>query len=228
MRFACLLFIATFIAVTCSSCSERGAKYIKEGEIHYTIEYVGTFGSIPKDVYPKNLIVSFKHNKILFEMISPIGNSGILNLSNPDKDIYDTYFSLFTLRYYYAAKKGEMYPGFEAMDGMELHKTDKTSVICGFDCKNAEITFPDDRQKVFDIWYTDEIRVKDPNVCSPFTEIDGVLLSFVFLIGHSELHFSAENVYRKDVPDQIFERREKFKPATRQEIVKFLTKMLNL
>jgi hypothetical protein len=228
VRFACLLFIAAFIAVICSSCSERGAKYIKEGEIHYTIEYIGTFGAIPKDIYPKNMTVSFKHNKILFEMISPIGNSGILNLSNPDKDIYDTYFSLFTLRYYYAAKKGEMYPGFEAMDGMELRKTEKTSVICGFDCKNAEITFPADRQKVFDIWYTNEIRVKDPNVCSPFTEIDGVLMSFVFLIGHSELHFNAENVYRKNVPDQIFERREKFKPASRQEIVRFLTKMLNL
>ena len=228
MRFACLLFIAAFIAVICNSCSETGAKYIKEGEIHYSIEYIGTFGSIPKDVYPKNLIVSFKHNKILFEMISPIGNSGILNLSNPDKDIYDTYFSLFTLRYYYPAKKGEMYPGFEAMEGMELHKTEKTSVICGFNCKNAEITFPSDRQKVFEIWYTDEIRVKNPNVCSPFNELDGVLMSFIFLIGHSELHFNAENVYRKDVPDQIFERREKFKPASRPEIVRFLTKMLNL
>ena len=76
---------------------------------------------------PKNLIVSFKHDKILFEMISPIGNSGILNLSNPEKDIYDTYFSLLTLKYYYAAKKGEMFPGFEAMEGMELNKTAKTS-----------------------------------------------------------------------------------------------------
>ena len=59
-------------------------------------------------------------------MVSPIGNSGILNLSNPEKDIYDTYFSLFTLKYYYAAKQGEMYPGFEAMEGMEIKKTEKT------------------------------------------------------------------------------------------------------
>ena len=40
-------------------------------------------------------------------MISPFGNSGILNLSNPEKGIYDTYFSLFTIKYYYAAKPGE-------------------------------------------------------------------------------------------------------------------------
>ena len=36
-------------------------------------------------------------------------------------------------------------------------------------------------------------------------------MSFFFLIGHSELHFNAETVYRKDIPDQTFERREKFK-----------------
>ena len=87
---------------------------------------------MPKEVLPKNLIVSFKDDKILFEMISPIGNSGIFNLSNPEKDIYDTYFSLFTLKYYYAAEQGEMYPGFEAMEGMEIKKTSKT-------CSNMRI-----------------------------------------------------------------------------------------
>ena len=121
-----MLLIAVIFAVTCYSCLTKGSKYIDEGEIHYTIDYSGTIGAMPKEILPKNLIVSFKDNKILFEMISPIGNSGILNLSNPEKDIYDTYFSLFTLKYYYAAKQGEMYPGFEAMEGMEISKTEKT------------------------------------------------------------------------------------------------------
>ena len=95
-----------------------------------------------KKFCPKNLIVSFKDDKILFEMLSPFGNSGILNLSNPEKGIFDTYFSLFTIKYYYPVKPGEMFPGFEAMEGMIIKKTSKTSVICGFNCKNAEVTFP--------------------------------------------------------------------------------------
>ena len=179
-----------------------------------------------KRSFQKILIVSFKDDKILFEMLSPIGNSGILNLSNPKKDIYDTYFSLFTLKYYYAAKKGEMYPGFEAMAGMEVHKTEKTAVICGFNCKNAEVTFPSDRAKIYDVWYTNEINVKNPNACSPFYEIDGVLMSFFFLIGHYELRFNAETVYKKDIPDEIFERREKFVRVSREDIIKFIDKML--
>ena len=183
---------------------------------------------MPKEVLPKNLVVSFKDNKILFEMISPIGNSGILNLANPEKGIYDTYFSLFTIKYYYAAEPGEMYPGFEAMQGMEMRKTTRTAVICGFNCKNAEVTFPADREKIFDVWYTDEINIKNPNACSPFSEIDGVLMSFFFLIGHSDLRFNAETVYKMDVPDQTFERREKFVRVSKEDIIKFINKMLTL
>ena len=78
---------------------------------------------MPKEVLPKNLVVSFKDDKILFEMISSFGNSGILNLSNPEKGIFDTYFSLFTLKYYYAVQPGELFPGFEAMDGIVIKNT---------------------------------------------------------------------------------------------------------
>jgi hypothetical protein len=219
-------FIAAICAVTFLSCSTKGGKNINQGEIHYTIDYSASIGALPIEIMPKNLIVSFKNDKILFAMISPIGNSGILNLSNPEEDIYDTYFSILTLRYYYAAKKGESFPGFEAMDGMEIHDTEKTMVICGFNCKNAEVTFPANRAKIYDVWYTNEISVKNPNASSPFHQIDGVMMSFFFLIGNAELHFNAETVYRKDIPDKMFERREKFVKVSREEIIKFINNML--
>ena len=210
------------------SCLTTGGKYIDEGEIHYNIDYIGSIGAMSKEVLPRNLIVSFKKEKILFEMISPFGNSGIINLSNPDKGFYDTYFSVFTTKYYYAAEPGELYPGFEAMEGMEIRKTSKTSVICGFNCKNAEVTFPSDRQKIFDIWYTNEINIKNSNASSPFNKIDGVLMSFFFYIGHSELRFNAETVYKKDIPDETFERRDQFVRVSREDIIKFINKMIGL
>jgi hypothetical protein len=183
---------------------------------------------MPKEVLPKNVIVSFKNDKILFEMVSPFGNSGILNLANPEKGIFDTYFSLFTLKYFYAAEPGELYPGFEEMEGMVLKKTSKTSVICGFNCKNAVVTFPSDRKKIFDIWYTNEINVKNPNAATPYNQIDGVLMSFFFFLGPSELHFDAETVYKKEIPDETFERRDKFIRVSREEINKFINKMTSL
>jgi len=210
------------------SCKEKGGKNISQGEIHYNIDYIGSFGPMPKEVLPKNLVVSFKNNKMLFEMISSFGNSGILNLSNPEKEIFDTYFSLFTLKYFYAVQPGEQFPGFEAMKDIVIKKTGKTSVICGFNCKNAEVTIPSLGNKVYQVWYTNEISVKNPNTATPFSQIDGVLMSFFFFLGPAELHFDAETVYQKDIPDEVFERRDQFMRVSRAEIDKFINKMISL
>ena len=228
MRFSFVLFIAVILAMSGYSCREKGGKYINQGEIHYTIEYMGGTGFIPQHYKPRNLVVSFKHNKILFEILFPIGNSGIINLSNPDKEIFDTYISLLSMKYYYAAEPGEVNPGFESMKGMEITKTSKKSVICGFNCKNAEVTFPYDRNKIYNIWYTEEIKIKNPNAGSPFSEINGVLMNFFFFLGSSEMHFSAETVYKKEIPDKTFERREKYIRVSREEIDKVITMMNSL
>lgn len=227
MRFRSGLLVALIIATTGYSCRTKGGKNIDQGEIHYTIEYVGNVG-MPKELMPRNLVVSFKDNKILFDISAPIGNSGILNLSNPEEGIYDTYISLLTWRYYYSAKPGESHPGFEAMEEMEIRKTSKSMVICGFNCKSAEVRLPSDRDKVREIWYTNEIYVKKPNAATPFADIDGVLMSFFFIMGPAEMHFDAETVYKKEIPDKTFERREKFSRISREEINSFISKMISL
>jgi hypothetical protein len=221
-----VLFIVIIFAMTGFSCKENGGKFLDEGEIHYNINYFGDL-AIPKEVLPQNLILSFKKDKILFE-ISGIGNSGIINLANPEKGIYDTYFSFFTRRYFYSAEQGELSPGFEPMKDMILKKTSKTSVICGFNCKNAEVVFPSDRNKIYNIWYTTEIKAKNPNAATPFYDIDGVLMEFFFLIGPTELHFNAETVYKKEIPDMTFERRDDFVKVSIEHISSFINKMISL
>jgi hypothetical protein len=228
VRLLRLPFIAGLILFFSYSCREKGGKYIDQGEIHYNIEYISSTGTVSNDLKPRTLIVSFKNNKILFEILSPIGNQGIMNLVNPETKIYDTYINMIGVRYYYTGSPGEMHPGFRSMDGMEIRKTSRTTSICGYTCKNAEITFPSDRKKIYNIWYTNEIRVINSNASTPFNEIDGVLLSFYFLLGNSEMKFEAETVYKKDIPDKAFERKPKFRLVSKESMDRIITDMVNL
>ncbi len=156
-----------------------------------------------------------------------LGNSGIVNLANHEQDIYDTYYSFFGVKkYYYAGKPGEMFPGFDAMNGIEIRKTSKEQLICGYKCKNAEVTFDNNKSKIYNIWYTDEIDVKNSNDCTPFREIDGVLMSFFFIMGSSELHFMAETVYNKDLPDEIFERKTQYVRVSKPDMVVLMEEMI--
>lgn len=228
MRSGKALLFTVILIFVAYSCKKAGGRRINQGEIHYDVQYEGHVTLMPKELMPKNLVVSFKDDNIIYELISPFGNSGITNLSNPSKEIYDTYLSMFTIRYFYASKPGELYPGFDAMRGMEVKKTARSAVICGFNCKNAEVTFPFDRSKIYNVWYTAEIPVRNPNASTPFNQIDGVLMSFFFFIGRSEFHFEAQNVYRKEIPDKTFERKEKFKRVSKNDINKFINKMVSL
>ena len=62
---------------------------------------------------------------------------------------------------------------------------------------------------------------------TPFNQIDGVLMSFFFFMGPTELHFNAETVYKKEIPDETFERRDKFKRVSKEDINKFINKMIS-
>jgi hypothetical protein len=223
-----LPLIAGLIFLISYSCRERGGKYITQGEINYNIEYLGGNGTMSLDLKPKSLVVTFKNNKILFELLSPIGNQGITNLVNPETKVYDTYLNMLSVRYYYAGAAGEMHPGFSSMEGIQIKKTSRLNTVCGYNCKNAEVTFASDRNKIYNIWYTDEIRVKNSNASTPYHEIDGVLMSFYFILGNSELKFDAESVFQKDIPDKVFERRPKFRLVSRGDMDKILTDMVNL
>ena len=222
------LFITAIIALTGYSCNHKGGKNIDQGEIHYSISYSGKVGFMPKEILPKNMIVAFKEDKILYNISAPFGNSGILNVSNPQTGIFNTYINLLGFKYYYTASPGENYPGFDAMKGIEIHKTPGISVICGFTCKSADITFPNDRKKVFKVWYTDEIDVKNPNAATPFNEIHGVLMKFFFVMNEAELHFEAETVYKKEIPDKIFEQKEKYLKISRQDIDDIINKFVSM
>jgi hypothetical protein len=226
VRFSHVLFIAVLLAVSGYSCKQRGGRYIDQGEIHYNIDYIGDFG-VPKEFLPRNLIISFKNDKILYNM-SGLANSGIYNLTNPEKGIYDTYFSIPPVRYYYAGVQGELYPGFSRMEGMVLTKTSRTAIICGYNCQNAEVTFLASGDTTYNIWYTNEIKIKNPNASTPFYQIEGVLMNFFFFIGTSEMHFNAESVYDKRISEETFDRKAKFVRISKEDITKLINKLGNL
>jgi hypothetical protein len=228
VKLPVFITIIVLTPILLTSCKNRDFKDINEGEIHYSITYGGPAGMIPRELMPKNLIVSFKRDKILFDIYSPIGNSGIANLANHEKKLYDTYVNMIGGRYYYEGEPEEVPPGLLLMEGMEIDKTGKTGEILGFNCIHAEVRLESMPDSVFEIWYTDEIDIKEPNAATPFREIDGVLLKFFFFMGEREFIFEAEGIYRKEIPEKVFFRREKYRRVSKEAINDYILMLVNL
>ena len=57
-------------------------------------------------------------------------------------------------------------------------KTEEVDTIAGYLCKKAIGTLGDDTEHPINIYYTDAIKIENPNWCTMFKDIPGVLMAY--------------------------------------------------
>jgi len=220
------LFPLTLLVIILPSCQEKGLKNIHEGEIYYNIKYINNPSSFSSDFLPKELVISFRNDLFATELKAPFGNSGISSIINPKEHVYDTYLNLLSFKYYCEGTPRDLQPGFSAMEGLTLSETGRKSVICGFNCRQVRVTLPGSKTTRY-IWYTDDIKVVQPNRLTPYKDIDGVLMDFFYIIGKAELQFTADEVFARQIPDKTFEAKKNYKKVNRSFLDSLIQKMIS-
>lgn len=224
-----LIFLITITALLalagCRNSSIGGG--FDEGEIHYKIIYNNPGGTLPMELMPNTMVVKFKDDKTIMEITAPIGNSGIYNIIDLDEELILTYISFLSIKYYYQGVTGETPPGIDPMDDMKFIRTGQTSNINGFNCKHAIAELPGLDRK-FDIWFTSDINLDDPNNSTPYRDIDGVLMSFFYKMGDMIVEFEATGAYQKEITDKDFVKSDKFLRISRKDMDNIISKMMCL
>jgi hypothetical protein len=198
---------------------------MNQGEIFYAIKYIKNPSTLSEDILPKDMVIAFRDNKVYTDLSTPVGNTGISTIMNPDKNIYDTYVNLMAFRFCFRGTPENPVTGFSSMKDIEYRETGREKEICGFRCKELEVKFPG-TSAPRSLWYTNEINVKNPNILNPFHEVDGVLMDFFYIIGDAELRFEAQEVYAKDVPEKYFERKKNYKNVSEGYLDTLIKKLI--
>lgn len=207
------------------SCREGGSRNMREGEIFFTIKYIKNPSSLPKDLLPRELTISFRNDLFHTELNAPFGNTGITTIINPKEGIYDTYLNMLSFKYYFKGGADDIQPGFSSMRGISFRETGKKSEICGLNCQQLEVRLPGSNMVRY-VWYTNEINVENPNRMTPYREIDGVLMDFFYVIGEAELQFIADEVFVRDIPDKDFEKKKNYKEVSGGYLDSLILKMI--
>ena len=91
------------------------------------------------------------------------------------------------------------------MDSFVRTVTKQKKVIAGYNCNKVEVV-PDDKSiPPFDVYYTDELDIKDPNFASPYKEIKGVLMEYQLKKFGLEMRFEAKSVRKELIEDKYFQ-----------------------
>lgn len=175
--------IASIVAVTMLwSCSIESSIFggkMRSGSVNFAVSFpYMEEGNSMVSIMPQEMVMKFQDGKYKTEFSTYGGVFRSNVLVDTEKKEYKQMLKVFRKKL--ACK-------FDAVDMDELMMefppfsiipSNKLDTIAGVPCKTAIGVFHDVGADNIDIYYTDEIQLDKPNWCTPFAEIDGVLMGY--------------------------------------------------
>ncbi|GAB4145056.1 MAG: hypothetical protein Fur0041_19770 [Bacteroidia bacterium] len=196
------LLIVFGSGILLSSCSGGiFKKDISEGTIEFKSEAVGE-NKPSAMLVPDKMTVKFKDNYSAAELEAGMGFARMKFISDPVKKEFVSQVNMldkFTSKLDMKGVETSNYyfPDYTVDYGKE------TKEIAGYKCKKATLKFKDGSQPV-DVWFTNDINIKNPNWSNAYYKIDGVLMEYTLKKYGLELHFTATTVTEGSVDQSVF------------------------
>ncbi|MCB9012849.1 MAG: hypothetical protein H6539_02280 [Bacteroidales bacterium] len=219
------LLIPIIILSGCNSNS------IPSGEVSAKIiEYKVTYlneqaGSIPTKMLPRKMIVIFAGNFAMNRIEGFFGQFSLIYIGNLKNESVITLLRIFDKKYVYYGKKGELPCGFKETTNLSITETDAKKDILGY--SSNEWLISSDSIPEFKAWSTSEIKIKNPNVTTPYKDLGEVLLEFNTQLSLLDMNLTASSIEEKmiswesfKVSDDYQERSKEFMERKFRELFK--------
>lgn len=212
IQCACLLLLLLIIG----SCGEDNGKVADEGTIEFTATVVDQANPMA-GLAPSKMVIKFKNNKSCAEMSAGMGLFSTSFISDPEKKTLTQLVKLLN-------KKLSLVLDAAAIEKENAaYKFDLTPLkgvktIAGYNCQSAHVKMHDDFETEFDIYYTNELKIQNPNFANPFHMIDGVLMEYQMKKFGLEMKFTAKSVKKESIDDSTFELPAEYKPISAEEM----------
>jgi len=220
-------YLVILTAILLSSCGGRNSqKGIESGRIDYKITYLNdNLDKKMLDILPKRMKLMFNQEEAINNIEGFLGFYKLEALTNFRSRKCSTILKVIDKNYLYKGRHNELMCCFNSMDEMVITETEETKNIAGFNCHKAIIYLPSN-ETTFDIYYTGEIDLKNPNSTNPYHKINGVLMEFELKLMHLRMRFSAEKFQPlADFPEE-YDLPKTTRTINRDQMTEILNKLL--
>ena len=218
------LYTLSVLAMACftSGCdTNRGNVVISEGTISYAITYPGRLeGGLLDGVLPKEMKMEFQN----FRYVNTISAAGMFE----SKLITNCKDKTVTFTFNFGPKKIYAVMSEKTADSL-LHEQFKiptlfdvpgTEMVAGYRCNRTFAVFDElEEGPDFEIKFTDDIQIKQPNWCNQFSDLDAVLLEYELKQYGLRLKLRANTIEAGSIQDSSFEIPAGFKLVSIEEMV---------
>jgi hypothetical protein len=177
-------------------------KNFDEGIIEYSIIYdeSQSFKYDPM-LRPNKMVVKFKDSNTVNKIEGLSGGFMLALVQNYQQNMNYTLINIFGKKLFYSeSMEGKAYPyAYSGMQSLTIKKTEDKVEFMGLNCLKAIAIINDSIPQSFEILYTNELAINNPNRNTPFQEIDGVMLKFSVVLMNQNMQIVANSIKSMDI-----------------------------
>lgn len=194
---------------------------INQGVIEYDVSYpyLDT-NDIGLSLLPDKMTLTFKDNIYRVESIGGMGLFAAGFIANNQSKKMDYFMKIISTKLASRFTEKGLKQFHSEFPSYQLHPLDTTKMIAGYKCKGTQIQFYNNIVPDYIIWYTEDINIKDPNWCSPFPNIDGVLMEYKLQQDGLILSMKANSVVKDSIHDSQFKVPLEYKVVSNHTLIK--------
>lgn len=174
------VFIMLLLVAACSTISnEVFDRRISEGIIEYNISFPEMDDqSITATLLPETMEYAFKENAFSshFEAAGGVFKNRILADAETKK--VDHELKVFRKKVKVEMDDSDVLKMIAEYPKMTIVETEDIDTIAGYHCQKAIVIFEDIGVPEIEIFYTKDIKMKTPNWCTQYRDIEGVLMAY--------------------------------------------------
>ncbi|MBN2486334.1 MAG: hypothetical protein JXB34_10215 [Bacteroidales bacterium] len=224
MKRLLILPLVIFLAGACAKKEHSGI--YDQGKIEYKITYLNEDnGNFDPSLLPKKMILEFNKDFCTNTIDGFMGFFRLGNLTYFGKKKSTTYLKVIDKSYIFYGNKQELMCCFDAFEGMKIEPDTVTKTIAGLKSNLSRAIVPSTGD-TFDIFYTYDINLDNPNITNPYLNINGVLTDFVLYMGPYKMRFEAQKFDPTKSPKEDMGVSENAVKVSRQEMVYALERLM--
>jgi GLPGLI family protein len=218
------ILIFTILQLSCKK--EGDEKGITSGRIDYKITYLNNdLDKKTRNILPSKMKLLFNEKEAANNIEGFMGMYKLNAFTNFHTRKCSTVLKVLDKHYIFKGSREEQMCCFDTMDDMQIEETNETKTIAGFVCRKVIVFLPSSKD-TFTVYYTDQIKLRHPNVTNPYRNINGVLMEFELNLLYLKMRFVAEKY--QQLEDYDFDPRlnGNSKTVSRSQMTQILNKLM--
>lgn len=157
------------------------------------------------DFMPKKMVLKFKDDKYVTHMTAGMGMFKTNIVVDQEQNQFSQMVKLINKKYILTLKGENIKKSLSNSPKYNIKLTDETKIILNYLCKKAIVTMNNEDRDVFTVYYTDKIKINNPNWCNQFSDIDGVMLEYQYEKYGVHMKFEAKDIKFTEIDNGDFE-----------------------